>query len=158
MRYCVIQPLMRWPERRVQIDLLRILIPVQQYREIRVKFMEVKAKQRSWHEKVTKLRDRNKPAHDLLSLVMLRCVGLMCSLQLQKVREDPSSTCNHSWSKKGGGQIKIHQDEAQSRQQWETGNSYTSLDETVFDPLLRKRMLMIWQQSYSDYSRRRENE
>lgn len=49
-----------------QIALLNVLIPVERYRMLRVKFMEVKARQRKLHEKVKKLKAKNEPAHSLL--------------------------------------------------------------------------------------------
>ncbi|KAF7432634.1 Structural maintenance of chromosomes protein 5 [Pleurotus ostreatus] len=48
------------------IALLEILLPVQRYREHRVKCLEVKEQSRILHAKVIKLKEKNAPAHDLL--------------------------------------------------------------------------------------------
>ncbi|KAF8076878.1 hypothetical protein FPV67DRAFT_1605252 [Lyophyllum atratum] len=59
----------RYKERKnieAMIGLLEILIPIEHYRELRVKFMEVKKRQRKLHEKVKKLKAKNEPAHALL--------------------------------------------------------------------------------------------
>jgi hypothetical protein len=61
----------RWREReriQRQIDLLNALIPVEHYRELKIAFQEAKVVQRKYHEKVKKLQDRNKPAHQKVSL------------------------------------------------------------------------------------------
>lgn len=52
-----------------QIALLEVLIPVERYRIMRVKFMEVKARQRKLHERVKQLKAKNEPAHALLKYV-----------------------------------------------------------------------------------------
>ena len=49
-----------------QIELLRVLIPVQEYREIRAKYAESKAKQRALHKKVVMLKEKNAPVHSRL--------------------------------------------------------------------------------------------
>ncbi|KAJ7098489.1 P-loop containing nucleoside triphosphate hydrolase protein [Mycena belliarum] len=48
------------------IAMLKVLIPVQHYREARIHFIELKARQRAQHYKVSKLQEKNKPAHALL--------------------------------------------------------------------------------------------
>ncbi|KAF9458464.1 P-loop containing nucleoside triphosphate hydrolase protein [Collybia nuda] len=48
------------------IELLNVLIPVEGYREMRAKFMVMRAKQRKLHEEVKKLKAKNEPAHTLL--------------------------------------------------------------------------------------------
>ncbi|KAJ6450163.1 hypothetical protein C8R45DRAFT_883718 [Mycena sanguinolenta] len=48
------------------ITLLKALIPVQHYRESRDAFLILKAKQRAYHAKVSRLQEKNKPAHALL--------------------------------------------------------------------------------------------
>ncbi|KAF7374118.1 Structural maintenance of chromosomes protein 5 [Mycena sanguinolenta] len=48
------------------ITLLKALIPVQHYRESRDAFLVLKAKQRAYHAKVSRLQEKNKPAHALL--------------------------------------------------------------------------------------------
>ncbi|KAJ7764112.1 P-loop containing nucleoside triphosphate hydrolase protein, partial [Mycena maculata] len=48
------------------IALLRVLIPVQAYREARAQFIALKARQRAQHLRVTTLREKNAPAHALL--------------------------------------------------------------------------------------------
>lgn len=49
-----------------QIGLLNVLIPVAEYRESRVKFVETKARQRKLHARVQALKEKNAPAHELL--------------------------------------------------------------------------------------------
>ncbi|KAF8885790.1 P-loop containing nucleoside triphosphate hydrolase protein [Infundibulicybe gibba] len=49
-----------------EIELLEVLIPVEKYREKREKFVEVKARQRQLHQRVTTLKAKNEPAHALL--------------------------------------------------------------------------------------------
>ncbi|KAJ7812952.1 hypothetical protein B0H13DRAFT_2143472 [Mycena leptocephala] len=49
------------------IAMLKVLIPVQHYREARVEFMALKARQRVLHNKVSRLQERNRPAHALLT-------------------------------------------------------------------------------------------
>ncbi|KAJ7095537.1 hypothetical protein C8R44DRAFT_813419 [Mycena epipterygia] len=49
------------------IAILQVLIPVQHYREKRLKFMALKARQRAQHTKVSRLQERNRPAHALLA-------------------------------------------------------------------------------------------
>ncbi|KAH0588207.1 hypothetical protein H2248_006920 [Termitomyces sp. 'cryptogamus'] len=59
----------RYKERKSiesMIALLEVLIPVEQYRQLRRQFMEVKARQRKLHEKVKRLKAKNEPAHALL--------------------------------------------------------------------------------------------
>ncbi|KAF5388335.1 hypothetical protein D9615_000804 [Tricholomella constricta] len=59
----------RYKERKsieAMIALLEVLIPVERYREMRLKFIEVKKRQRKLHEKVKKLKAKNEPAHNLL--------------------------------------------------------------------------------------------
>lgn len=46
--------------------MLEVLIPVAEYREIRIQCMELKKQQRTLHKKVAKLKSRNAPAHTLL--------------------------------------------------------------------------------------------
>ncbi|KAJ7241060.1 P-loop containing nucleoside triphosphate hydrolase protein, partial [Mycena haematopus] len=48
------------------ITLLRALIPVQHYREARDEFLALKARQRASHAKVSRLQEKNRPAHALL--------------------------------------------------------------------------------------------
>ncbi|KAJ7180479.1 P-loop containing nucleoside triphosphate hydrolase protein [Mycena filopes] len=48
------------------ITLLRVLIPVQHYREARSEFIRLKARQRAQHHKVSRLQERNQPAHAML--------------------------------------------------------------------------------------------
>ncbi|KAJ7594061.1 P-loop containing nucleoside triphosphate hydrolase protein [Mycena floridula] len=48
------------------IEILDILIPVQEYRELRVLYQEAKVQQRKLHQKVRMLKERNAPAHDYL--------------------------------------------------------------------------------------------
>ncbi|KAF8967457.1 P-loop containing nucleoside triphosphate hydrolase protein [Flammula alnicola] len=48
------------------IALLDVLVPVAEYREIRKRYIEVKANQRNMHAKVQRLKDKNAPAHALL--------------------------------------------------------------------------------------------
>ncbi|KAF8887233.1 hypothetical protein CPB84DRAFT_1523153 [Gymnopilus junonius] len=48
------------------IALLKVLVPVAQYREMREKFVQVKAKQRQLHGKVQRLKEKNAPAHEKL--------------------------------------------------------------------------------------------
>ncbi|KAF8237930.1 P-loop containing nucleoside triphosphate hydrolase protein [Tricholoma matsutake] len=49
-----------------EIELLEVLIPIQNYRELRNKYVDAKAEQRKLHEKVMKLKAKNEPAHALL--------------------------------------------------------------------------------------------
>ncbi|KAJ7078123.1 P-loop containing nucleoside triphosphate hydrolase protein [Mycena belliarum] len=49
------------------IAMLKVLIPVQHYRESRSHFNELKARRRKQHCKVSKIRDQNQPAHALLA-------------------------------------------------------------------------------------------
>ncbi|KAJ7493281.1 P-loop containing nucleoside triphosphate hydrolase protein [Mycena galericulata] len=49
------------------IALLRVLIPVQAYREARITFLALKERQRAQHLRVSRLQERNKPAHALLA-------------------------------------------------------------------------------------------
>ncbi|KAJ7479292.1 hypothetical protein FB451DRAFT_1086724 [Mycena latifolia] len=49
------------------IAMLKVLIPVQHYREARIEFIALKARQRAQHLKVSRLQERNKPAHALLA-------------------------------------------------------------------------------------------
>ncbi|KAJ6562746.1 hypothetical protein DFH09DRAFT_1159548 [Mycena vulgaris] len=49
------------------IAMLKVLIPVQHYREARTEFIALKARQRAQHLKVSRLQERNKPAHALLA-------------------------------------------------------------------------------------------
>ena len=46
-----------------KIALLKILIPTQEYRESRAQYMEIKARQRTIHENVGKLKKKNAPLH-----------------------------------------------------------------------------------------------
>ncbi|KAJ7043397.1 hypothetical protein C8F04DRAFT_1072037 [Mycena alexandri] len=48
------------------ITLLRVLIPVQHYREARAQFILLKQRQRAQHVKVSRLQERNRPAHAML--------------------------------------------------------------------------------------------
>ncbi|KAF8211899.1 hypothetical protein K438DRAFT_1957699 [Mycena galopus ATCC 62051] len=48
------------------ISLLTALIPVQQYREARDEWLALKVRQRASHAKVSRLKERNAPAHALL--------------------------------------------------------------------------------------------
>ncbi|KAJ7773680.1 hypothetical protein DFH07DRAFT_801525 [Mycena maculata] len=48
------------------IALLNVLIPVQAYREARAQFMALKTRQRAQHLRVTRLAEKNAPAHALL--------------------------------------------------------------------------------------------
>lgn len=50
----------------LKIELLEMLIPVEEYRVLRGQFVELKAQYRTMHAHVKRLRDKNKPAHDLL--------------------------------------------------------------------------------------------
>jgi hypothetical protein len=54
----------------LQIELLEVLIPVEEYRVMRVKFMEMRAEQRKLHAQVKKLKAKNEPAHTLLKSVV----------------------------------------------------------------------------------------
>ncbi|KIJ94730.1 hypothetical protein K443DRAFT_683517 [Laccaria amethystina LaAM-08-1] len=59
----------RYKERKKiehEIAFLNVLIPVATYRETLIRFKEIKANQRRLHEKVTKLKAKNAPAHELL--------------------------------------------------------------------------------------------
>ncbi|KAF8637018.1 hypothetical protein AX17_003102 [Amanita inopinata Kibby_2008] len=49
-----------------EIDLLQVLIPVEEYRVLRKKYVESKALQRTWHNKVMRLKEKNAPVHELL--------------------------------------------------------------------------------------------
>ncbi|KAJ6466032.1 hypothetical protein C8R47DRAFT_1025431 [Mycena vitilis] len=49
------------------ISLLKVLIPVQHYREARVEFLALKKRQRALHDRVSRLKEKNKPAHALLT-------------------------------------------------------------------------------------------
>jgi chromosome segregation ATPase len=51
------------------IELLQVLIPVQEYREIRAKYAEVKANQRLLHRKVAQLKEKNAPVHARLKYI-----------------------------------------------------------------------------------------
>ncbi|KAJ6469210.1 hypothetical protein C8R47DRAFT_1024336 [Mycena vitilis] len=48
------------------ISLLKVLVPVQHYREARVEYHALRKHQRALHERVSRLKERNKPAHALL--------------------------------------------------------------------------------------------
>ncbi|KAJ7691405.1 P-loop containing nucleoside triphosphate hydrolase protein [Mycena rosella] len=48
------------------IAMLKVLIPVQHYREARKQFIALKARQRAQHLKVSRLQEKNRPAHALL--------------------------------------------------------------------------------------------
>lgn len=54
-----------------QIEVLGILIPVQEYREIRAKYMETKTQQRALHEKVARLKEKNAPLHTQLKYIFI---------------------------------------------------------------------------------------
>lgn len=54
---------------RLKIALLDVLIPVAEYREIRMKYLEVKNARATLRLKVQKLKEKNAPAHDLLKYV-----------------------------------------------------------------------------------------
>ncbi|KAG6812148.1 hypothetical protein H0H92_004147 [Tricholoma furcatifolium] len=59
----------RFKERQnieARIALLELLIPVERYRSLRIKYQEVKTTQRKLHQKVKKLKAKNEPAHALL--------------------------------------------------------------------------------------------
>ncbi|PFH50400.1 hypothetical protein AMATHDRAFT_61100 [Amanita thiersii Skay4041] len=49
-----------------EIQLLEVLIPVEEYRVSRKKFIEQKGLQRVWHDKVRRLKEKNAPVHQLL--------------------------------------------------------------------------------------------
>ncbi|KAJ7760373.1 hypothetical protein B0H16DRAFT_1719878 [Mycena metata] len=49
------------------ITLLHVLIPVQHYREARAQYILLKKRQRAQHDKVSRLQERNKPAHTMLA-------------------------------------------------------------------------------------------
>ncbi|KAF9024415.1 P-loop containing nucleoside triphosphate hydrolase protein [Hymenopellis radicata] len=56
----------RYKERKKieeEIKLLAVLIPVQQYRELRDKYFNLKILQRQWVDKVRRLKEKNAPAH-----------------------------------------------------------------------------------------------
>lgn len=53
----------------LQIALLDVLIPVAEYREIRLLYLHLKAEQRRLKIKAQRLQDKNKPAHDLLKYI-----------------------------------------------------------------------------------------
>ncbi|KAF7362946.1 Structural maintenance of chromosomes protein 5 [Mycena venus] len=48
------------------ISLLNVLIPLQHYREVRALYFDLKARQRALHNKVSRLQEKNRPAHALL--------------------------------------------------------------------------------------------
>jgi structural maintenance of chromosomes protein 5 len=50
--------------------MLQILIPVQKYREMRIRYMETKTQQRALHEKVARLKNKNAPLHAQLKRVL----------------------------------------------------------------------------------------
>jgi len=50
--------------------MLKILIPVQKYREMRIRYMETKIQQRALHEKVSRLKEKNAPLHAQLKQVL----------------------------------------------------------------------------------------
>ncbi|KAG6841292.1 hypothetical protein C0991_012462 [Blastosporella zonata] len=59
----------RYKERKnieAMIALLQVLIPVEHYRIVRARYMDLKVIQRKLHEKVKKLKAKNEPAHALL--------------------------------------------------------------------------------------------
>ncbi|KIL63939.1 hypothetical protein M378DRAFT_78988 [Amanita muscaria Koide BX008] len=49
------------------IELLNVLIPVEEYRIMRQKYINYKAEQRVWHKKVSKLKAKNAPVHEFLT-------------------------------------------------------------------------------------------
>ena len=67
-----------------QIELLEVLIPIQNYRELRSKYLEAKVEQRKLHEKVMKLKAKNEPAHNLFKSATIRsfveglCINCVC--------------------------------------------------------------------------------
>jgi uncharacterized coiled-coil DUF342 family protein len=65
--------------------MLGILIPVQEYREIRAKYLETKAKQRALHEKVAKLKEKNAPLHAELKSVFY--FGEMSTAETSRLQE-----------------------------------------------------------------------
>ncbi|KAF7317180.1 Purine nucleoside phosphorylase [Mycena chlorophos] len=59
----------RYKERKeieLRIHILRILLPVERYRESRIKWMELKAKKQVYYQRAMRLKDKNQPAHDYL--------------------------------------------------------------------------------------------
>ena len=63
----------------MQIELLQVLIPVQEYRETRAKFIETKKLQRKLHDRVSRLKAKNAPAHALLKYLFF-CLISCCLL------------------------------------------------------------------------------
>ncbi|KAF7374162.1 Structural maintenance of chromosomes protein 5 [Mycena sanguinolenta] len=66
------------------IMLLNALIPVQQYREARIEYFDLKDQRRASHEKVSKLIDKNKPAHELLKDLETQVVELHAEREAAK--------------------------------------------------------------------------
>ncbi|KAG6331319.1 hypothetical protein ID866_7768 [Astraeus odoratus] len=64
-----------------KISILEVLIPVNEYHEAKERYMKAKEYQRELHARVTKLKNRNAPAH-----VMLEQLGIQYK-ELDKVRE-----------------------------------------------------------------------
>jgi len=50
----------------LQIEVLKIFIPSVYYNELREQYAVAKEKQRKLHARVTKLKEKNAPAHQLL--------------------------------------------------------------------------------------------
>lgn len=48
-----------------QIELLELLLPFKEYLESKILYDELKAKRNNLHSEVTKLAEKNKPAHTL---------------------------------------------------------------------------------------------
>lgn len=47
----------------LQISILRVLIPVNEYHEVKERYAQAKDRQRELHARVAELRDRNAPVH-----------------------------------------------------------------------------------------------
>ncbi|KAJ7056762.1 P-loop containing nucleoside triphosphate hydrolase protein [Mycena amicta] len=59
----------RYKERKeieLKINILRILVPVERYREARTKWIALKAKKQVFHNRALRLKQKNQPAHDYL--------------------------------------------------------------------------------------------
>ncbi|KAI6040438.1 hypothetical protein EDC04DRAFT_1511263 [Pisolithus marmoratus] len=52
-----------------EIAILEVLIPVNEYHEAKELYMKARERQRELHARVTKLKDRNAPAHTILEYV-----------------------------------------------------------------------------------------
>ncbi|KAJ7821120.1 hypothetical protein B0H14DRAFT_2832211 [Mycena olivaceomarginata] len=69
-----------------EINLLRVLIPVQAYREARLNWMKLKRRQRAAHSKVSRLQEKNKPAHALLAKLEAQASDLHADREAAKKR------------------------------------------------------------------------